>query len=151
MNDNSNNKYISNNYLPKYNSLKLDNKYINRFEKLQGYHKSFTYNKSSNESQSFSNIKTIIKKDNLDFVKIKKNPQTKNAEHIISKRNDSSDINSKQKIIETSSISLLNATNPNQNRIIISSSNNDIDNNTPQSNAEKMIGPNIFSKLNKIN
>ena len=133
--------------MSKNNSLKNVSKYNNNFENLKGYYKTFTYNKSSNESQSFSNIKTIIKKDNLDFVKIKKNPQTKNAEHIISKRNDSSDINSKQKIIETSSISLLNATNPNQNRIIISSSNNDIDNNTPQSNAEKMIGPNIFSKL----
>ena len=148
INDNSNIKYFSNSSMSKNNSLKLVSKYNNNFENLKGYYKTFTYNKSSNESQSFSNIKTIIKKDNLDFVKIKKNPQTKNAEHIISKRNDSSDINSKQKIIETSSISLLNATNPNQNRIIISSSNNDIDNNTPQSNAEKMVGPNIFSKLN---
>ena len=148
MNDNSNNKYISNNYLPKYNSLKLDNKYINRFEKLQGYHKSFTYNKSSNESQSFSNIKTIIKNNDLNFLKINKIPQITNLEQINSKKNES-DFNSKHKIIDTSSISLLNATNPNQNRFIIYSSYNDIENkDTPNSNVEKTVGLNAFSKIN---
>ena len=148
INDNSNIKYISNSSVPKNNSLKLVSKYDNNFENLQGYHKTFTYNKSSNESQSYSNIKTIIKNNDLDFVKVKKNPQIKNFKNINTKKNDSSDINSKQKIIETSSISLLNATNPNQNRIIISNSYNDIDNNIPQSNAEKMAGLNIFSKIN---
>ena len=149
MNDNSNNKYISKKFLPKYNSLKLENKYNNKIIDLQGYHKAFTYNKSSNASQSFSNIKTIIKNNDLNFVKIKNIPEIRNIEKINPNKIDSSDFNSKQKIIDTSSVSLLNATNPHPNRIIISSSYNDIDNKeTPQLNVEKMVGLNVFSKLN---
>ena len=152
MNDNSKNKYISNSSLEKYNSLKLIDKY-DKIENLKGLHKVFTYNRSPNESksqtQSISKIKSIIKDNNLSFIKVNKN--TKNNKHletINSKRNESSEHNSKQKIIDTSSISLLNGTN--QNKIpnfFIANSYNDYEIKTHQSNAEQKLSLNPFSKL----
>ena len=110
MNDNINNNYISNDSIEKHNySLNIDNK-KNKFEDLKKYHKTFTYNKSSNESQSVSKLKDVLKNNNLNDKKIKIIESVQSN----SKRKDSADFNSKQKIIDTSSISLLNSTNNNK-------------------------------------
>ena len=75
-----------------------------------------------------------------------KNNNTKflNIESSNSKRIDSSELNSKQKIIDTSSISLLNSNNQNKiQNLFIDSYNNDLENN---SKVEKM-RMNVFSKI----
>ena len=149
MNDNSNNKIISGNSLEKYNSLKLINRY-NNLENLQGYHKTYTYNKSSYESQSVAKLKAFIK-NNKDYNNTKDKNYSKvvNIESINSKRNDSPEFNSRQKIIDTSSISLLNSNNPNkiQNLFISSSYNNDYEEDSPHCKFEKL-GLNAFTKHN---
>ena len=145
MNENSNNKYILNRSLDKYNSLKLINKH-NNLENLQEYHKTFTYNKSSNETQSLLKLQSLFKNNKLNNLR-EKNNNTKilNIENSHSKRIDSSELNSKQKIVDTSSISLLNSNNQNKiQNLFIDSYNNDLENN---SKAEKM-GLNVFSKIN---
>ena len=102
----NNNKYISNNS-PTYinNSLKFLPKY-NNFPNQENYHKTYTVYKSENESESISNQNSVIKRES---------PK--------SKRNNSNEHNSKQKIIDTSSVSLLNK-NQNQNHLNINYNNN---------------------------
>ena len=148
VNDNSNNKYIDNS-LEKYNSLKVVNRY-NNFENIHGYHKIYTYNKAKNESSSLKNKNSIIKDNNLTFVKVNKNLKNTNYERVNSKRNESVDYNSRQKIIDTSSVNLLNSTNQNRNQnLFISSSYNHAEvKDTPLSNNDKTVNFNFFSKLN---
>ena len=145
MNDTSNNKYITNS-LEKFNSLKEVTKY-NKFENTLGYHKIYTYNKNKKESPK---INHNIKDNNLTFVKIKKNVDNNNIKRTNSKRNDSADFNSRQKIIDTSSVTLLNSTNQNKNQnLFINNSYNIAEiKETPLSNNDKTVGFSFFSKLN---
>ena len=149
MNNKANNKFIQNDALEKYNTIKLENKY-NKFENLKdSYCKAYTYNKSACDSPTMHNLKTIIKNNDLDFVKIKKNVKIE-VEHNNSKNNnDSAEFNQKNKIIDTSSVSLLNAT-VNQYKIqnILSSYNDSERKDTPTSHIDKFKTPNFFSKIN---
>ena len=146
MNNNTNNRFISNNSLEKYNSLKLVNKF-NKFENLNGlYHKTYTYNKKTYESPSIFNINSVVKNNNLDFVKVKKNEKII-TEKTDTKKNDSVEFNSRNKIIDTSSISLLNGTaNHNKIQNILISSYNDSE--KKESLTSQVINSNFFSKLN---
>ena len=152
INENIHNKYISKKSLNKYNSLKIDKKrYDDKFEDLRGYQKTYTLNKSSNESPSITKIKTIIKNNDLNFVKVnKKSDKFLNCENFSPKRLENSDVNSKHKIVDTSSVSLLNATNQNKvnnlilNKFIKESEIKD----TINSNVEKAVELNTFTKLN---
>ena len=112
MND-SNNKYISNNSLEKNNSLKLLSKSSN-FDKLNNYHKAYTYSRSG-ESESVSKSVSKNKNINLNKTKIQKS-RNSNVESLKSNRIDSSEYNSKHKMMDTSSITLLN-TNSNANKL----------------------------------
>ena len=148
VNDNINNNYIDNSF-DKYNSFKEINRY-NKIENIHGYHKIYTYNKAINESSSLKNKKPIIQDNNLTFVKVNKTSKKKNYEPVNSKRNESADYNSRQKIIDTSSVTLLNSTNQNRNQnLFISSSYNLAEvKDIPLSNNDKTVNFNFFSKLN---
>ena len=140
VNDNSNKKHNSKHSLEKKNSMRLINKY-NNFDNLNEFHKTFTHNKSVNAAQAISNIKIIEKNNDFNSASIKKSHK---------KINDSSEYNSKIKIIDTSSVSLLNAS-INQNKYknsILSSQNESEINNISMSNADKFVNQNLFSKLN---
>ena len=120
--------------------MRLINKY-NNFDNLNEFHKTFTHNKSVNAAQAISNIKIIEKNNDFNSASIKKSHK---------KINDSSEYNSKIKIIDTSSVSLLNAS-INQNKYknsILSSQNESEINNISMSNADKFVNQNLFSKLN---
>ena len=106
--------------------------------------------KRKNESSSLKNKNSIIKDNNLTFVKVNKTSKKKNYEPVNSKRNESADYNSRQKIIDTSSVTLLNSTNQNrnQNLFIISSYNIAEVKDIPLSNNDKTVNFNFFSKLN---
>ena len=112
MND-SNHKYLSNNTLEKNNTLKLLSKYTN-FDQLNNYHKTFTYNKSG-ESESVSRSVSKNKNTNINLTKIQKSRNV-NIDSLKSNRIDSSEYNSKHKMMDTSSIPLLN-TNLNVNKL----------------------------------
>ena len=138
LNDNSKNKHILNgDSLEKKNSMKLINKY-NKLQDSKEYHKTFTYNKPEKYPQIFNNLKTVLKNNEQNYINMNK------KENI---RNDSFDNNSKVKIIDTSSVSLLN-----KNKNIILSSINDSElKDTPISpinNIDKFPSPNFFSKIN---
>ena len=139
----NNNKYISNNSSTiKKNSLKLLPKY-NNFPNKKDYHKTYTVYKSENESESFSNVNSVIKREHFDFVKFK----PMNIESPGSKRNNSNDQSFKQKIVDTSSVSLLNK-NQDQNHLNINYNNNLGRIETPMSRNENSENLNFFSKLN---
>lgn len=138
----NNNKYISNNSpSEKHNSLKLSSKH-NNFPSKEDYHKTFTVYKSENESESVSK-NSVIKRDHLDFIKVK----PVNIESPRSKRNNSNDNNFKHKIIDTSSVSLLNK-NHNQHLLNINYNNNLGRIETSMSKNENSENYNFFSKLN---
>jgi len=138
----NNNKYISNSPKDKNNSLKLLQKY-NNFNNQGDYHKTYTVYKSEDESESVSNINSVIKRDHLDFVKVRQ----KHIESPKSKRDNSNEHNLKHKIIDTSSISLLNKSH-NQNHLNINYNNNLGKSETPLSRNENSEHFNFFSKLN---
>jgi hypothetical protein len=110
--NNSSNKYSRyNSPKGKYNSLKLLSSYENfdKFKDCQNSRNKF------DDSKSISKVKNIIRNNHLDFVKVK--PMKIES---FSKRNNSNEKNSKQKIIDTSCISLLNDNqNKSQNNYII--------------------------------
>lgn len=143
MNNNNNNKYIRyNSPKGKYDSLKLLSRYVN-FEKTKDSQNS---GNKFDDSKSFAKAKNIIRNNHLDFVKVK----PIKIESPKSKRINSNDQNSKQKIIDTSCISLLNENqNKSHNNYISNSSHNDpgkID--TPLSQKENADNFEFFSKLN---
>jgi hypothetical protein len=112
MND-SNNKYITNNTLGKKNSLKLLPKYTN-LDQLNNYHKTLTYNMLG-EPESLSRNIPKNKNMNLNLTKIQKSKNI-NLDSLKSNRIDSSENNSRNKMMDTSSITLLN-TNSNANKL----------------------------------
>ena len=132
LNNRSNNKCIRyNSPKGKYNSLKLLSKYVN-FDKF----KDFQYSVNRfDDSKSISKAKNIIRNNHLDFVKVK----PMRIESPKSKRNNSNEKNSKQKIVDTSCITLLNENQnkSNKNYIINSSPNEQGKNDTPLSRKEK--------------
>ena len=143
LNNNNNNKYIRyNSPKGKYDSLKLLSRYVN-FEKTKDSQNSVN---KFDDSKSFAKAKNIIRNNHLDFVKVK----PIKIESPKSKRINSNDQNSKQKIIDTSCISLLNENqNKSHNNYISNSSHNDpgkID--TPLSQKENADNFEFFSKLN---
>jgi hypothetical protein len=112
MNENTNNNIISSGNEKIDNSFNLEDK-LNKFQNCNSYRKTFTYNKLPiDSSQSASKLKTVIKNNNLNFIKQRKKSKILSSEELNSKRKDSADFNSRQKIIDTSTISLLNSTNP---------------------------------------
>jgi len=138
---NNNNRYIRyNSPKGKYNSLKLLSRYVN-FDKSKEFQNSLN---KLDDSKSVSKVKNIIKNNHLDFVKVK----PMKIESPKSKRNNSNDQNSKQKIIDTSCISLLNE-NQNKSNFISNSSRNEpgkVD--TPLSRKENIENFEYFTKLN---
>ena len=147
VNDNSNNKYIENS-LEKYNSLKDVNRY-NKTENIHEFHKIYTYNKMVNETTTIKK-NSRIKDSNLTFIKVNNNSNNKNYERMNTKRNESVDYNSRQKIIDTSSITLLNSTNQNRNQNLFISNSYNLGEikESPFSNNDKTVNFNFFSKLN---
>jgi hypothetical protein len=114
MNENTSNNVISSAAKKINNSFNLEDK-IKQFENVKSYRKTYTYNKPPVESsQSGSKLKTIIKNNNLSTINQRKKSKISDSEAYNSKRKDFGDFNSKQKIIDTSTISLLNSTNPNK-------------------------------------
>ena len=112
MNENTNNNIVSSATEKISNSLNFEDK-LNKLENCNSYRKTFTYNKLPiDSSQSGSKLKTVIKSNNLNFIKQRKKSKILSSEELNSKRKDSVDFNSRQKIIDTSTISLLNSTNP---------------------------------------
>ena len=149
---NNNNRYVSNNSLEKNNSLKLVTKYTN-LENINEHHKpfnkTFIYNRSVNDSESISKIKKIAKNNDLNFVKIKENSKTKKVETPKSRRNDSADFNSRHKIIDTSSVSLLNNNvNRFQNYFFKNPYYNTRKMDSPLARLHKNENHNVFKKLN---
>ena len=156
MND-SNNKYISSNTLEKNNSLKLLSKNTN-FDQKDNYHKAFTYKKSG-ESESAS--RSVPKNKNMSLTKIQK---SRNKNSLQSNRIDSSEFNSRHKIMDTSSLTLLSK-NSNANKLqnlLINNTYMNLRTSDPsllRKNKEKeklkekcMETPNFFKKINsKIN
>jgi len=143
LNNSNNNKYIRyNSPKGKYNSLKLLSRYVN-FDKSKEFQNSLN---KLDDAKSVSKVKNIIKNNHLDFVKVK----PMKIESPKSKRNNSNDQNSKQKIIDTSCISLLNENqNKSYNNYISNSSRNEpgkVD--TPLSRKENVENFEFFTKLN---
>ncbi len=117
MNENTNNNIISTE--KGNNSFKLEerSRYSNRFssklDDINNYRKTLTYNKPPVDSTKGSKLKTVIK-SNINFINQRKKSRIIDSDAYNSKRKDSADFNSRQKIIDTSTISLLNSTNPNK-------------------------------------
>ena len=101
------------NTIGKLESMKLLNK-RNELEVIDGYNKTYTYTKKQEGSQDivFPSFKDKSEMNPNNFINYSKN---KNYEFLNLEKEDNIEYNSKQKILDASSISLLNLINKNKN------------------------------------
>ena len=129
MNDNaSNNNKINlkiTNTIGKLESMKLLNK-RNELDHLGEYNKTYTYTKNPEESQQKVYPTFKGKKNDSNVINFSNYSKNKNFNIINLENNENIDLSSKQKILDTSSISLLNIINKTQNLSINNPNYNNI-------------------------
>lgn len=139
-NGSSNNKLnlTLNNTLDKIKNNNIDNKIQKDLNIVEGYNKTFTYNNNKKEAELLNKGPLVNHKKSSNVVNYSSYFKNKYLDNDNSEKNDTIDYSSKQKIIDTSSISLLNFVNKTKNLYINNSNYNVIQKReTPIFNFEK--------------